>query len=172
MRVSISPPPPTPEWTAPKLKLRVDDLAHEGTVVFFSAVQPGAVLRRAVDASIRWLYPPGKAPTHVEQVLLVLTPMEGVAHTSGTRTHKEIRLSLDYIYACRDRAEAEITGVLVHEMVHCFQHDAGGTCPGGLIEGIADYVRLNEGLAPPHWMQQEGNGWDSGYETTAQFSGR
>lgn len=63
--------------------------------------------------------------------------MEGVAHTSGTRTHKEVWLSLDYVYACRERAEAEIAGVLVHEMVHCFQHDANGTCPGGLIEGIA-----------------------------------
>lgn len=30
-------------------------------------------------------------------------------------------------------------------------------------------MRLNEGLAPPHWKQQEGNGWDSGYETTAYF---
>jgi hypothetical protein len=28
-------------------------------------------------------------------------------------------------------------GVLVHEIVHCYQYDAKGTCPGGLIEGIA-----------------------------------
>lgn len=30
-------------------------------------------------------------------------------------------------------------------------HQALGTAPGGLIEGIADYVRLRSGLAPPHW---------------------
>ncbi len=64
-------------------------------------------------------------------------PMDGVANTSGTRTHKEIRLSLDYVLKTRDRAADEITGVLVHEVVHCFQYDARGTCPGGLIEGVA-----------------------------------
>lgn len=37
-------------------------------------------------------------------------------------------------------------GVCVHEMVHCWQWNAKGTCPGGLIEGIADYVRLRSGL--------------------------
>ena len=63
--------------------------------------------------------------------------MDGVANTSGTRTHKEIRLSLDYVLKTRDRAADEITGVLVHEVVHCFQYDARGTCPGGLIEGVA-----------------------------------
>lgn len=56
-------PPAPPQWHVPKLKLRVDDLAHAGAAVFFAAVQPAAVLRRAVDASMRWLYPPGKAPT-------------------------------------------------------------------------------------------------------------
>ena len=63
--------------------------------------------------------------------------MDGVANTSGTRTHKEIRLSLDYVLKTRERAADEITGVLVHEVVHCFQYDARGTCPGGLIEGVA-----------------------------------
>lgn len=31
-------------------------------------------------------------------------------------------------------------GVLVHEMVHCFQYNAKGTCPGGLVEGIAGMI--------------------------------
>lgn len=32
-----------------------------------------------------------------------------------------------------------------------------------------DFVRLREGLAPPHWTRRAGGGWDAGYETTAYF---
>lgn len=45
----------------------------------------------------------------------------------------------------------EIKGVIVHEMVHTMQFSAQGSCPGGLVEGIADWVRLQAGLVPPHW---------------------
>lgn len=63
--------------------------------------------------------------------------MPGVAYTTGTHNEKEIHFSLDYILQSKARAHDEIMGVLVHEVVHCFQHNARGTCPGGLIEGIA-----------------------------------
>lgn len=55
-------------------------------------------------------------------------------------------------------------------MVHAYQWDAHGTCPGGLIEGIADYVRLKADLAPPHWKRDERmDKWDEGYQRTAYF---
>lgn len=59
-------------------------------------------------------------------------------------------------------------------MVHCFQHNCHGGAPGGLIEGIADYVRLKAGLAPPHWhkgstAKDRGEKWDEGYQRTAWF---
>lgn len=63
--------------------------------------------------------------------------MPGVAHTSGSQTHKEIVFALSHIVNCASRVTDEVRGVLVHEMVHCFQHNARGTCPGGLIEGVA-----------------------------------
>ena len=63
--------------------------------------------------------------------------MEGVAYTCGSRHQKEVHFSLDYIKKSINRARDEIMGVLVHEVVHCYQYDACGTCPGGLIEGIA-----------------------------------
>lgn len=64
----------------------------------------------------------------------------------------------------------EIQGVLVHELVHCYQHNGRGTCPGGLIEGIADFVRLKARLGAPHWKRSDiPQKWDQGYEKTAYF---
>lgn len=64
--------------------------------------------------------------------------MPGVAYTTGTGEGlKEVHFSLDYIAQSKNRARNEILGVLVHEVVHCYQHDGRGSCPGGLIEGVA-----------------------------------
>ena len=42
--------------------------------------------------------------------------------------------------------------------------------PRGLIEGIADFVRLKANYAPSHWVKPgEGNSWDQGYSVTARF---
>jgi hypothetical protein len=100
--------------------------------------------------------------------------MDGVAYTTGSELdsdHKEIHMSLGYIDGVRpeSRLAAEIDGVLTHELVHCYQWNAKGTCPGGLIEGIADWVRLRCELAPPHWRREASGRWDGGYQHTAYF---
>lgn len=100
--------------------------------------------------------------------------MDGVAYTTGSELdsdHKEIHFSLDYIHdnISFSRTAHEIMGVLTHEMVHCYQYDAFGTCPGGLVEGIADWVRLNSDLSPPHWKKEAGDKWDAGYQHTGYF---
>ncbi|KAL8653540.1 MAG: hypothetical protein Q9226_003813 [Calogaya cf. arnoldii] len=104
--------------------------------------------------------------------------MEGVAYTIGTELdndHKEIHFSLDYISELpaqpTSRRKDEIQGVLVHEIVHCWQWNGHGTAPGGLIEGIADFVRLKAGLSPPHWKKGKKGSWDKGYEHTGYFLG-
>jgi hypothetical protein len=54
--------------------------------------------------------------------------------------------------------------------VHCFQYNGHDAAPIGLIEGVADFVRLRAGLAPPHWKRGEkGEHWDAGYEKTGFF---
>lgn len=100
--------------------------------------------------------------------------MPGVAYTTSTELdtdHKEIHFSLSYIsqISPASRQAHEITGVLTHELVHCYQFNAQGTCPGGLIEGIADWVRLQCGLEPPHWKREAKGDWDGGYQHTAYF---
>ncbi|KAJ7044986.1 hypothetical protein C8F04DRAFT_1067273 [Mycena alexandri] len=171
-----TPPPPTPvpptEWPYPKLNLRIEDLAHPGAALFLDNVNPLAALRAAVLASFQWLYAkPESAPTNVQSILLVLRPMDGVAYTFGSHTEKEIHFSLDHIVNNTSRARDEILGVLVHEVVHCYQHNSRGTAPGGLIEGIADFVRLHANLGPPHWSRTPSptDKWDAGYQTTAFF---
>jgi len=165
-----APVPPSQPWPVPQIRLRIDDIEHEGADIFFDAVKPKGAMQEAVHASFKWLYTPETVPTNVKQILLVLRPMKGVAVTFGTESHKEIHFSLDYIKRIpKSRAREEIMGVLVHEVVHCFQHNGLDTCPGGLIEGIADFVRLQENLSPPHWKRKAGETWDAGYEKTAYF---
>ncbi|KAI0684756.1 plant basic secretory protein [Cytidiella melzeri] len=168
------PPPcdPNADWPIPKLAIRCDDLGHPGAKTFFEVINPYDALREAVVAVFCWLYTTETVPKHVENVLLVLRPMDGVAYTFGSDTHKEIHFSLNHIKNSTARAKQEIHGVLVHEMVHCFQHDGsknGGRCPGGLVEGVADWVRLRAGYAPPHWKEGRGGTWDAGYEATGYF---
>ncbi|KAI0257237.1 plant basic secretory protein [Lactifluus subvellereus] len=163
------PPPPRPDWPIPTLSLRIPDLSHPGIKLFFDNVDPIQVMRDATVAVFQWLYvTTDKAPNHVQTIELVLRPMDGAAYTAGSETAKEIHFACQHIVNSADRCADEIRGVLVHEVVHCFQYNGRDTCPGGLFEGIADWVRLRSGLAPPHWSIG-GDSWDAGYHVTAYF---
>ncbi|KAJ5902001.1 hypothetical protein N7495_002529 [Penicillium taxi] len=133
------------------------------------------------------LFPPTRSVT------LFLRDFEGVAYTTGSDLdddHKEIHLSLSYVQHCTDASAKadplhELVGVLTHELVHCYQHTAPPKPsaeenetvprpPGGLIEGIADFVRLKARLEPPHWKRPQSaaerpSQWDAGYQNTAYF---
>lgn len=165
----MSPVPPPSPWPIPQLKLQVEDLRHHGASLFFENIEPTTALNEATLSVFEWLYTPDTVPCKVKTVLLVLKPMEGVAYTFGTATDKQIHMSLDHIVNSASRARHEIMGVLTHEMVHCDQYNGQGKCPGGLIEGIADWVRLHANLSPPHWKREPGDKWDAGYQRTAYF---
>ena len=159
--IGLPPPPsrprnPTTNWPEPQLKFRVEDLGHPGAQLFFGHIDPIKALKEAMGSTFKWLYKiPEMAPNtyvlsltrcncskqlitflRVDSILLVLRAMDGVAYTNGDSA-KEIHISLDHIKKCEKRAKDEIMGVLTHEMVHCWQYDAKGTCPGGLIQGVA-----------------------------------
>ncbi|KIW41149.1 uncharacterized protein PV06_06732 [Exophiala oligosperma] len=165
----------------PTLRLHLDDISHPASQVASSALDSGLFLTRAIEHVLEHLYVAhgsGLIPK-VRSVTVVLRGMGGVAYTTGLQLddlHKEIHLSLDYVNGVLSRNFAgvrhEIAGVITHEMVHCFQNNCHGTAPGGLIEGIADFVRLKAGLAPPHWNkspENRGQKWDEGYQKTAWF---
>ncbi|GAB4838832.1 hypothetical protein Ancab_028374 [Ancistrocladus abbreviatus] len=83
---------------------------------------------------------------NVQQVTLVVEQMEGVAYTANNQIH----LSAKY--------------------VHQYSGDVKREAPGGLIDGIADYVRLKAGYAPAHSVKPgQGERWDQGYDVTARF---
>lgn len=152
-------------------------MAHEGSLAFLKAVIASKALEKSVQSVLSLLYhSPNSQTTTIpttRSVTLILRSMPGVAYTTGSDLdddHKEIHFSLDYIHAISDsRKKDEIMGVLTHEMVHCYQYNAFGTCPGGLIEGIADWVRLNADLSPPHWKKEASGKWDAGYQHTGYF---
>ena len=159
------------------LRIRIDNLRHDGAKRFLSSVNASTCLDSSCQRVLKRLYvspdwklarlPPARSVT------LYLDDMDGVAYTSGSsldNDHKEIHFSMSYISQIGgDRAGHEITGVLTHELVHCFQYNGKGQAPGGLIEGIADWVRLKSNLGPPWWQPDFPDRWDNGYSTTAYF---
>lgn len=168
-------PAPTPSTITPKLRLEIRDLTHPGATLFLTSIVPSTTLQSAVTSVLTLLYATPRNPTPTRSVTLILRDTPGVAYTTGTdldRDHKEIHLSLPYVAKIKkERLTDEITGVLVHELVHCFQYNGKGTCPGALIEGLADWVRLRSELAspPPHWKRDTSKGWNAGYDRTAYF---
>ncbi|CAK9187093.1 unnamed protein product [Ilex paraguariensis] len=108
----------------------------------------------------------GADKKNVQQVSLFVDNMDGVAYA----TNNEIHVSANYIQGYSGNVKIEITGVLYHEMTHIWQWNGNGQAPGGLIEGIADFVRLKAGYAPSHWVKPgQGDRWDQGYDVTAHF---
>ena len=166
-----------PKFILPKLRLEIRDLTHDGAQAFLTSVIATKALSTSVQSVLSLLYLSPDSPTTTipptRSVTLILRSMPGVAYTTGSDLdpdHKEIHFSLDYIHSISsERKTGEIMGVLTHEMVHCYQYNAFGSCPGGLIEGIADWVRLNANLSPPHWKKEATGKWDAGYQHTGYF---
>ena len=103
---------------------------------------------------------------NVEKITLYVENIDGVAYT----INNEIHLSANYVGTYQGDVRREITGVLYHEMTHVWQWNGQGNAPSGIIEGMADYVRLTAGLAPSHWVKPgSGDTWDQGYDVTAFF---
>ncbi|KAJ9605573.1 hypothetical protein H2200_010230 [Cladophialophora chaetospira] len=158
----------------PLTRLEIRDLSGEGAKLFLHTVDAPSILNNAIKTVHAILTPMRLDTPNVRSITLILRDFAGVAYTTGKDIdfeHKEIHFSTEYIESIDpERLKDEITGVLVHEMVHVWQWNGEHSCNGGLIEGIADWVRLKAGLAPPHWRKRcEGCEWDAGYDVTGFF---
>ncbi|KAI3880003.1 hypothetical protein MKW92_004406 [Papaver armeniacum] len=100
----------------------------------------------------------------IQTIKMFVRPIDPVAYASGN----EIHVKSDYIASYSGDVKREITGVLYHEATHIWQWSVNAN--GGLIEGIADFVRLKANYAPSHWVKPgAGDRWDQGYDVTAHF---
>ena len=169
---TITLPIPKKKFPGPKLRLHLNALRHEGSSIFLSNIKGSEDIEVQVQNVLNLLYTPDCTRPGTRSVTIVLRPMDGVAYTTGSdldSDHKEMHINLNYIKNIKTSPRDEILGVICHELVHCFQWAALGTCPGGLIEGIADWVRLRAGLAAKHWKQEADGEWDGGYQHTGYF---
>ncbi|EMC96661.1 hypothetical protein BAUCODRAFT_47939, partial [Baudoinia panamericana UAMH 10762] len=160
------------KFPLPKLRLHLEHIAHDGSAIFLSNVKGNEDLEYLVQTTLDLLYNSDSIRPDTRSITFVLREFDGLAYTTGTDLdddHKEMHFNLNYITNVKGDVRHELLGVLCHELVHCFQWNAEGTCNGGLIEGIADYVRLNAGLSAKHWRQEAGGSWDGGYQHTGYF---
>ncbi|GAA6007614.1 hypothetical protein JCM10207_006406 [Rhodosporidiobolus poonsookiae] len=193
-------PPPTSTHAVPKLHLQVLNLSHKGTQALSHALPSlPTAFHHAAELVLSTLYPPTlssdssspspssshrPAPPPVRFVTLHVRAFDGVAYTCGSdldSMHKELHLNAGYVESVAgqsgqgkegdEKLRHEVMGVLVHELVHAFQWDGEGSVPGGVIEGVADWVREQVGLGARHWREGPGDDdkWDAGYQTTGFF---
>lgn len=175
-------------------RLHFNNLSSPYNSIFTKHISdPYNLLTTAYHTIIAELYPSScsssrfkitPSPPQISSLTLVFDDSNGVAYTIGIGPQgkdKEIHFSLSYLNHCSRLPDPahEIRGVITHELVHCYQHTKPPNSnisgpPGGLIEGIADYVRLKASLAPSHWRRptrsvEAGGKWDAGYQFTAYF---
>ncbi|TKY50992.1 Basic secretory protease [Spatholobus suberectus] len=158
------------ETQAVKFTVTNNALTTPGGVTFRDKIGAAYAQRTLISATrftLRVFQQNNLADTkNVQKVSLFVDDMDGVAYTSND----EIHVSARYVNGYKGDVKTEITGVLYHEMVHVWQWDGNGQAPGGLIEGIADFVRLRANYAPSHWVKPgQGQKWDQGYDVTAHF---
>ncbi|KAK7308785.1 hypothetical protein RJT34_05015 [Clitoria ternatea] len=103
---------------------------------------------------------------NVQNVILIVENIDGVAYCSNN----EIHVSTSFIERYPGDLKKEITGVIYHELAHLWMWDGNGQAPSGLIEGMADFVRLKAGYAGDLWaLPGQGHHWNQGHDVTARF---
>lgn len=98
-----------------------------------------------------------------------VTNFNGVAYTLSSGSGKLTRISSQYLAKIAPANRyAEISGVVLHEMVHALQYNGGGACPWYYIEGTADYIRMRGGVPNKGWVRTFGS-YRNGYSECAYF---
>ena len=114
----------------PAIHLRLHPITHSGAKAFSKAVPDvGSVLEDAVHTCWRILYDNEQHlyPRGIRSITVYVRPMGGVAYTTGNwldGENKEIHLNAGYVEQQKEeQVRDEITGILIHEMVHVWQNN-------------------------------------------------
>jgi hypothetical protein len=136
---------------------------------------PETLMQLAAVDVCRTLYKNASEVRTISNIeLLVRYAPDEVAWTSGGGNQATIMISTAHITKFKNEGGnvyEEIKGILYHEVTHVYQQDDsdGGGADGGLIEGIADYVRFKSGFIPADATPDKSGNWNDGYRTTAFF---
>jgi hypothetical protein len=165
----------------PKFGLQLKDWSSEGARRFLAAIPNTMKLEEAAKFILQSLYPAGveAAAPSIRSITIILTSnralkcFQAIAYQCENDlddSHREIHIYSKWLEGLdEDSYATELLGVLRHEMVHCFQPVPHESTPHGLIEGIADWVRLRSQLGPKHWKASSRGLWSQGYDHTAFF---
>ncbi|KAI3448141.1 hypothetical protein Pfo_004806 [Paulownia fortunei] len=107
---------------------------------------------------------------YVPVLNVFVSDFDGFAYTNGDN----INISgpaLDKYFFPRNKSMFYFSSLMYHEMTHIFQWSGNRTAPGGLTEGIADYVMVKSNIYNKEKYTKPGSGsrWDEGYGVTERF---
>ncbi|MCG8556990.1 MAG: basic secretory family protein [Proteobacteria bacterium] len=151
----------------------MEDTGPKGQLILNDAgPDPEAYVHGIAHGVCRILYRNASEVPKVTHLTLIIRDDPGVAWKTGSE-RATIMLSSRHLDVYRRDGRdvnAEAKGVLYHEMTHVYQYnDADGKgVPGGLIEGVGDYVRAKAGYVALS-TRRRGGRWDGGYNTTGWF---
>jgi hypothetical protein len=158
----------------PTIKVTLEDKNTTRTNPILE-LYPEALMETIARGVCRTLY---KKASEVETItdieLLVRYAPDEIAWTAGGGEQATIMISTAHLTRFKNgggNVYDEIKGILYHEVTHVYQQDDsdGGGADGGLIEGIADYVRFKNGFVPEDAEPDKSGNWNDGYRTTAFF---
>ncbi|XP_038887144.1 uncharacterized protein LOC120077334 [Benincasa hispida] len=99
--------------------------------------------------------------------LFIDAKYDAVSYTSGT----DIFIAANHIATYSGDLRNEVAGILYQQLTHVWQWAGNGEAPAGLIEGVAEFVRLKSGFVSGEWAAAgDGDRWDEGHGgVTARF---
>ena len=174
------PRPPDPELDAkctPGFDLEMLDTDPARQALFLDAVggDPEALVQDIGRKVCRILYRDAEeVPDSTHLTLRIEYAVGDVAWKAGEGADITVMISTDHLQNLANQGAdmaTEVIGILFHEMAHMYQHDDhdGDGVDGGLIEGIADFVRIEAGYTPTGAEPSGEGSWNEGYTHTGFF---
>ncbi|XP_073025050.1 uncharacterized protein [Primulina eburnea] len=104
---------------------------------------------------------------------LFISDIEGpfMAYTNYDNINFSASAIQKYFPPGKASSRYHFTSIMYHEMTHIFQWSGNRTAPGGLTEGVADYIMVKSKIYDASTYTKPGSGsrWDEGYGVTERF---